>query len=149
MDGVNQWIYLSGQGDYISTDYVVHGIYGKEAYYQGNWKLVMTSNDSIELYNLQNDPMETTNIAADNKAIVTTMLHKLQTFPRGKSVHDPLWKTFMDMDYFGGGEDRAPYAGVEGVNAGPLHPIYYGVAILFLGIIGLVWYKRRNRISVA
>ncbi len=50
----------------------------------------------------------------------------------------------MDMDYFGGKEDRAPYAGVEGVNAGPLHPIYYVLAILLLGLIGLVWYRKRN-----
>lgn len=144
VDGVNQWTYLTGERDYVSTDYVVHGVYGKEAYYQDNWKLVQSSNDdSIELYNLQNDPTETTNIAAKNEAIAATLFDKLQAFPRGKSIHDPLWKTFMDMDYFGGEEDRPPYAGIVGVNAGPLHPIYYVLPLLLLGTVGLVWYKKR------
>lgn len=145
LDGTNQWTFLSGQGKYFSTDYVVHGTYGKEAYYQGNWKLVVTENDTLELFNLQNDPLETINVANENKAIVATMLGKLKAFPRGKSVHDPIWKTVLDMDNFGGKENRPSWAEVEGVNAGPLHPIYYILPIFILGIIGLVWYLIRRR----
>jgi len=149
LDGVNQWAFLSGEEDYFSADYIVHGTYGKEAYYQDNWKLVVTENDSLELFNLQNDPRETTNVANKNEAIVATMLGKLKAFPRGKSVHDPIWKAVLDMDNFGGKENRPPWAEVEGVNAGPLHPIYYILPTFLLGIIGLVWYlirrKRRRR----
>ena len=144
LDGINQWTFLSGKGEYISTDYTVHGMYGKEAYYQDNWKLVVHSSDSLELYDLLNDPIEATDVSAHNEDIVTIMLNNLQAFPRGESRHDPLWKVILDTDYFGGKEDRPAYAGVEGVNAGPLHPIYYIPPILLLGILGLVKYKKRN-----
>lgn len=142
LDGVKQWAYLSGKRDYFSADYIVHGTYGKEAYYQDNWKLVVTENDSLELFNLQNDPLETTNVAKKNEAIVATMFGKLKAFPRGKSVHDPIWKTVLDMDEFGGKENRPPWAETEGVNAGPLHPIYYILPTFLLGVIGLAWYIR-------
>ncbi len=49
-----------------------------------------------------------------------------------------MWQTFMDMDKFGGEEDRQSYTGLEGVNAGPLHPIYYIVPLLLLLIVGLI-----------
>ena len=147
LDGVNQWAFLSEQEDYFSADYIVHGTNGKEAYYQDNWKLVVTENDSLELFNLQNDPLETTNVANKNEAIVTTMFGKLKAFPRGKSVHDPIWKAVLDMDNFGGKENRPPWAEIDGVNAGPLHPIYYILPTFLLGIVGLVWYLIRRRLK--
>ena len=55
-----------------------------------------------------------------------------------------MWQTFMDMDKFGGEEDRKPYGGLEGVNAGSLHPIYYVVPLILLSIIGLIWRRRRK-----
>ncbi|MCP3929784.1 MAG: hypothetical protein GY705_11860 [Bacteroidetes bacterium] len=110
LDGVNQWPFLSGQGNYISADFVVHGTYGKEAYYRDNWKLLVSSDAPPELYDLQNDPTETTNVATENEEVVATMQGKLQAFPRGESVHDPMWKVILDMDNFGGKEGRAPWA---------------------------------------
>jgi len=108
LDGANQWDFLSGQTNQaIPTSYIIHGT-GNEAYYKGNWKLVVPS------------------------------------FPRGKPVDDPMWQTFMDMDKFGGEENREPYGGLEGVNAGPLHPIYYMVPLFLLSIIGLIWWWRMN-----
>ncbi|MCB9222238.1 MAG: arylsulfatase [Ignavibacteria bacterium] len=145
LDGVNQWAYLSGKADYISTDYVVHGMYGSEAYYQDNWKLVVNTDEAPELYNLQDDPTETTNVAANYSAIVAQLSEKLKAFPRGKSIHESLLKTALDMDSFGGKEDRMPWAGVEGKNAGPLHPIYIIVPTFLLGIVGIVWYRIRRK----
>ena len=71
-----------------------------------------------------------------------------EAFPRGIAVDDPMWQTFMDMDKFGGKEDRQPYAGLEGVNAGPLHPIYYIIPLFFLLLVGLIWWRRKKRSMV-
>lgn len=142
LDGVDQWTFLSGKGNYSSTDYIVHGTYGKEAYYQDNWKLIVSENSNLELYNLFDDPFEMNNVANKNKLLVANILSKLKAFPRGKSVHDPIWKTVLDMDEFGGKENRPPWAEIEGVNAGPLHPIYFILPTLLLGVVGLIWYIR-------
>jgi hypothetical protein len=143
-DGVNQWAYLSGNGEYVSADYIVHGTYGKEAYYQDHWKLLASSNNPPELYDLQSDPFESINVAPEHMELVETMLNKLEAFPRGKSVHDPIWKALLDMDFFGGESDRLPYAGIEGVNGGPVHPILYVAPLLITIILGLVYFKKHN-----
>lgn len=48
---------------------------------------------------------------------------------------------------FGGEEDREPYGGMEGVNAGPLRPIYYIVPAFFLLLFLFIWWrwKRKRR----
>jgi arylsulfatase A-like enzyme len=142
LDGVDQWTFLSGKGNYSSTDYIVHGTYGKEAYYHDDWKLIVSENSNLELYNLFDDPIEMNNVANENKLLVANILSKLKAFPRGKSVHDPIWKTVLDMDEFGGKENRPPWAEIEGVNAGPFHPIYFILPTLLIGVVGLIWYIR-------
>jgi len=145
LDGINQWTFLSGKGNYSSTDYIIHGTDGKDAYYQDDWKLIVSENSNFELYNLFDDPNEMYNVANNNKLLVANILSKLKAFSRGKSVHDPVWKSFLDMDKFGGKEDRPPWAEVEGVNAGPLHPVIYILPTFVLGVICLFWYIRSRR----
>ena len=36
-------------------------------------------------------------------------------------------------------------ASLEGVNAGPLHPIYYMAPLLLLSIFLLVWWRRKRK----
>ena len=96
-------------------------------------------------YNVGDNPTESKNVIAENGTIADDLFKEYGAFPRGKPVDDPMWQTFMDMDKFGGEENREPYGGLEGVNAGPLHPIYYMVPLFLLSIIGLIWWWRNRR----
>lgn len=71
LDGVNQWPLISGEST-TAPDRVVYEVWGArrqwEALRHGDWKIVRNSgkgsNDPAwELYNLANDPHETTNLA--------------------------------------------------------------------------------------
>ena len=42
---------------------------------------------------------------------------------------------FIDPDFFGGVENRKPYAGIEGEVSGALHPVFYIIPLLLIGII--------------
>lgn len=142
-DGTNQWDFISGKTDQVDQpDYITHAI-DAEAYYKDNWKLIVPSEGSQELYQITVDPEETTDVIAKHPDVAAALFSKYDAFPRGEVVDDPMWKTFLDMDKFGGEEDRPPYAGIEGVNAGPLHPIYYVFPLVILSIIGLIWRLRR------
>lgn len=142
VDGTNQWSFLKNQTKTLIPDFITHAQFG-EAYYKDNWKLLLPNNGIPELYQLEEDPTETNNVAAQHPDIVNLLTKDLQSFPRGAVVNDPLWKVALDPDIFGGeGEDRPPYAGIEGSTRGPLHPIYYVLPLFLLGIIGFVWWRR-------
>ena len=145
VDGADQWEFLIGQStEAIKTSYIIHGT-GNEAYYKDNWKLVVPPEGEKELYQIADDPIESKNVIAQNETIANALFKEYEAFPRGEPIDDPMWQTFMDMDKFGGEEDRKPYGGLEGVNAGPLHPIYYIVPLIVLSIIGLIWWRRRRK----
>lgn len=114
MDGVNQWGFLSGNAQHVSADFIIHGTNGQEAYYRDHFKLILGKVDEPQLFDLIKDPFETINLAADHPELAQVLTQKLVDFPRGKSVHDPIWKALLDMDRFGGDEDRPPWAEVEG-----------------------------------
>lgn len=148
MDGVNQWDFLTGKTNQaIPTDYMIHAI-DAEAYYKGNWKLIVPIEGGQELYNVLDDPSESNNVIDQNPSIAAELLKAVEAFPRGEIVDDPLWKTFMDMDKFGGKENRLPYAGLEGVNKGPTHPLYYIVPSFFLLLFLFIWWRRRKKKKV-
>lgn len=145
IDGANQWDFLTGlKEEVISTDYIIHAI-DAEAYYRNNWKLIIPVDGEQELYDLSKDPTESNNVIAQHPEVAAELFAAYEAFPRGELVDDPLWRTFMDMDEFGGGEDRPPYAGLEGMNAGPLHPIYYILPTIVLLILVLIWWRMRQR----
>ena len=108
-DGVDLWPMLTGAADVPAADYVTHAIDG-EAYYRYPWKLLALSSGEPELYNLAEDPTEHTNVAAKEPAIVTDLSAALARFPRGPSIDLPLYKIVWDPDFFGGEEDREPWA---------------------------------------
>ncbi|MEL6255458.1 MAG: arylsulfatase [Bacteroidota bacterium] len=145
MDGANQWDFLSGKtGEAVKTSYIVHAI-DAEAYYNDEWKLIITTDGVQELYQIFDDPTENNNVIAQYPQIAKELFEAYTAFPRGEIVDDPLWKTFMDMDKFGGEEDRLPYAGIEGLNKGPLHPIYFILPGFFLLLFLFIWWIRRRR----
>ncbi len=109
MDGVNQWPLLEKNQPVSPADYLTHAMDG-EAYYQGPWKLIVPKFGDPELYNIDADPVETNDLAAKKPDIMESLMAKVEAFPRGESIHDPLWKVILDPDTFGGKEDRKPWS---------------------------------------
>jgi arylsulfatase A-like enzyme len=108
-DGGNLWAAIAGEGEVKSPDYVTTGVDG-EAYYQGDWKLVLVGEEEPQLYELSSDPTETTDVASEKTPRVEAMLKQLVTFERGESIHQTGWfDILMDPDRFGGEEDREPW----------------------------------------
>ena len=143
LDGTNQWDFLTQQtNQFTPSNHIIHALTA-EAFYKDNWKLIIPNDGEKELYHLVDDPTETNNVIAQNTATATALFQAYQAFPRGEIVDDPLWKVFLDPDKFGGVANRPPYAGLEGVNAGPLHPIYYIVPTFFLLLFLGIWWRRK------
>jgi len=111
LDGADQWPRIAdGQATEI-PDLVTLGYFG-DAYFHKDWKLVVLSEDQVELYNLADDPLEQKDLFADEPDIVAQLQEKMAKFPRGEPVNPPLWRILFDPDFFGGAEDRAPWADV-------------------------------------
>jgi hypothetical protein len=109
LDGGNLWPAMLGQAVVMSPDYPTTGADG-EAFYQGDWKLVLARGEDPQLYNVLSDPTETRNVAGDNAPRMMAMQKQLAAFPRGESIHQTAWiDILMDPDRFGGEEDREPW----------------------------------------
>ncbi|MGB2287760.1 MAG: hypothetical protein ACPH3D_05700, partial [Porticoccaceae bacterium] len=74
------------------------------------WKLVKGSNSSVSLYNIEADPTENYELSQDYPVITKQLQGYLDSFPKGSSVSVPYQNTVNDSDYFGGVEDRKPWA---------------------------------------
>ena len=110
IDGASRWDVIADGAQTPPPDLLIGG-YLDQAYYQGQWKLVSTE-DRFELYDLSTDPTEQTDVAADHPEIVTALQEKMDAFPRGEIINPPMSAMFWDPDFFGGKEDRAPWADV-------------------------------------
>ncbi len=109
LDGANRWASIQDAADEPAPDYVTHAR-GDLAYYRFPWKLIERSDGARELYQLERDPTEQVDLAPKEGEIVGTLANALNAFPRGEVVHLPLWQIVWDPDFFGGEEDRAPWA---------------------------------------
>lgn len=109
-DGVDRWGVLQEGQSAETRDYVAAAIDG-EALFQYPWKLIQFSSGDIELYNIEVDPSEQENLAAneDQTGRVEQMLATLAAKPRGETVDVSLWRVVWDPDFFGGEEDREPW----------------------------------------
>ena len=109
LDGRDQLGVLSGRVAPEPTDFLIRGQFDDQALYQWPWKLISDS-DGQELYHLGDDPLESNDLANAQPQRVDDMQRRLDEMPRGPSVHIPLYKVFLDPDFFGGDEDREPWA---------------------------------------
>jgi hypothetical protein len=82
------------------------------ALYRFPWKLIALDSGEEELYQIVDDPLEQMDLAAARPELAAELKHALDVFPRGESIHLPLYEVLWDTDFFGGKEDRAPWADV-------------------------------------
>jgi arylsulfatase A-like enzyme len=108
-DGADQWPLIGRDAAVPTPDYVTQGRDGV-AFYRFPWKLVELASGEVELYQIDEDPTEQVDRAAAEPSVVEALADALDAFPRGESVNLPLWKILWDVDFFGGEEDREPWA---------------------------------------
>ncbi len=108
-DGMSQWLNLNSNGTGISSDYLVSGADG-EAFYRFPWKLLALKSGEVELYQLMDDPSEKNDVSKQHPNQVSQLKKALKLTPHAESIHVPIYKSMMDMDFFGGGEDRLPWS---------------------------------------
>ncbi|BFM13962.1 arylsulfatase [Maricurvus nonylphenolicus] len=110
-EGANHWPYLSGESKAIDRDrpYIIVSTDG-EAVYRFPWKLLKLSSGETELYNLQQDPVEAVNLTEQFPDTVAKLQKDLESAVRGESIHIPIYKAIMNMDFFGGEETLPPWA---------------------------------------
>lgn len=115
-DGVSQWDFLTGKTKQPTIPDFIIQARGNYAYYKDNWKLILPVGKSPELYDLSKDPTEQNNVAKQHPQRVENLTKAIEVFPRGELVNVPMEQHRIDPDFFGGKEDRAPWAGLEGRN---------------------------------
>jgi arylsulfatase A-like enzyme len=112
-DGRSVWNTLLGSVPQEPSDYIVQASRGPAsdfALYQYPWKLVLPSGQPAMLFNVAEDPQELIDLAASQPERAAAMKATIDTFPRGANVALPLQEVVDDPDFFGGNEDRAPWA---------------------------------------
>ena len=115
MDGTDRSALLFGGDPASRKPYATSGNDG-EAYVSMPWKLIKPYNGKAFLFNLAMDPNERLDVAAQEPNKVLKLAALLEAFPRGQPVTgvpgdvDPdfIW----DPDFFGGHEDRMPWADI-------------------------------------
>lgn len=113
LDGRDMWPAIAKSRPLPVADYVIQaskGLGQDEAYYRYPWKLVRIDGAAEALYNVAQDPTEQNDLAKIHPDRVKTLSAALTAFPRGKSVQVSLRDLVLDTDFFGGKEDRPPWA---------------------------------------
>lgn len=110
-DGRNLLTALKTNTPARAMDYIaVSGLLTESfAIYRYPYKLV-EENGAQQLYNLETDPLETRNIADEHPDMVADLTSAIDAYPRGEKVGLPLQSILEDPDFFGGEENRPPWA---------------------------------------
>lgn len=112
-NGANQWLNIASNAAEQAPDYLINGLDG-EALYRFPWKLLALNSGDVELYRIDEDQTESVDLSAEFPDRVIQLQQALEDYPRGESVHVPLWRSIMDIDFFGGEENRAPWSEIDG-----------------------------------
>lgn len=108
-DGRSKIDDLFEKGQTEPTKYSVINVVGDAtAIIDMPYKLILYS-DEIYLFNIMEDPLETTNIIAENRNIADSLKRKLIDWPKGENRSLPLTEVLKDPDLFGGPENRIPW----------------------------------------
>lgn len=110
LDGKPRWGIITGADSEAGADFVALSMDSK-AILRGPWKLIVNGEEG-ELYNLAEDPYEQTDRSVEHPEIVEQLRSAINQIPQVESINQPLFKVMMDMDKFGGEEDRPPWADV-------------------------------------
>jgi len=107
LDGASQWRSLSKGEITAKPDYLVTG-FDNVSLFQPPWKLI--TGDRLELYNVFTDPTESVDLGAQYPERVTQMQTIIENWPAGEERGVEIMEILLDMDTFGGPEDRLPWA---------------------------------------
>jgi arylsulfatase A-like enzyme len=110
-DGADQWPSIEGDAAAPTPDYVTQARDGV-AFYRYPWKLIQRGSGELELYQIDVDPTEQVDRAESEPSVVERLATALGAFPQGDTINRPLWKIIWDPDFFGGEEDREPWADI-------------------------------------
>lgn len=163
-DGRSQWDFLRGKTTQADIPDFVIQAKGNYAFYRDSWKIIVKVGKKPELYDLSKDPTEQNNIAQIHPQIVASLKKAMEDLPRGAPIDFLLEDLYVDSGFFGGEEDRAPWAGVEGRNLAKatvktgnpaqnstaeeryaLPIIYWGPMLLLAGLIGWNLNQRQQK----
>lgn len=110
-DGRSLWGPITTGRPAPVKDYVIQStkVGQATAIYRYPYKLIVEGG-ARKLYNLALDPLEQNDIAADMAQMVNDLSDRLANFPTGESIALPFQTIVDDPDYFGGEEDREPWA---------------------------------------
>jgi len=110
----NFWLLVySGFGCPVAqpdAPFITQAFNGNTAVFHDKWKLLVNADGSAALYDINNDPTETENLAEQYADIVARLMRRLDNLPMGESLNVPIWKVAIDPDEFGGEERRPPMA---------------------------------------
>ena len=109
-DGRSFLAALSGAKTMSPSPFVTEAFNGTQAIFYEQWKLLLRPDGTKFLYNIDADPIEMTNLAAAQPAIVARLEKRLAAMPKGENLAVPLWKVARDPDEFGGVERKPPLA---------------------------------------
>lgn len=112
VDGRSVWPILTGQATLPPNPVVTVSGPGAPSYavIVYPWKLVQAPNGEVSLFNVEADPTESYEFSLDYPNITRQLTEYLEGFPKGTSVHLPYQEIANDTDFFGGEEDREPWA---------------------------------------
>lgn len=116
LDGRSRWNALTGDGPPGDPpDYVTATLGSAPAIYRGRWKLV--DPDAPRLYDIYADPYEERDVSTDKPEVVAALTERLNAWPRGEGPATSPLSLVLDIDVFGGSEDREPWADAAKRNA--------------------------------
>ncbi|MEM7740429.1 MAG: arylsulfatase [Pseudomonadota bacterium] len=110
-DGRPLWDALQSGSPGPAMDYIVQTSQLGQTFAIYRYPYKMIEHDKgQQLFNIEADPLEKRNIANKHSDLVDALSMSLKAFPRGTDIAIPLQNVVDDPDYFGGVEDRAPWA---------------------------------------